>query len=60
MSSGEQSSANNLTALLYAMKEDAAWAWKQSMSGQTPDLFNLNRSWDLVVKEMLRREREGR
>lgn len=54
------SKETTLTALLYSLKEDATWAWKQSMSGQHPDLFNLNRAWDLVVKEVQRLEREGR
>lgn len=47
-----------LTALLYSLKEDATWAWKQSLNGSVPDLFNLNRAWDLVVKEVQRLERE--
>lgn len=51
---------NNLTALLYSLKEDATWAWKQSMDGHSPDLFNLNRAWELVVKEVQRLEREGK
>ena len=54
------SQSTNLSALLYALKEDATWAWKQSLGGQPPDLFQLAKAYELVVKEVQRLDREGK
>lgn len=56
----KQETQTTLSALLYSLSQDAHWAWKQSLNGSVPDLFNLNRAWDLVIKEVQRLEREGK
>lgn len=37
-----------LTTALWSLKEDATWAWKQSLEGKSPDLATLGRAWKNV------------
>ena len=42
-----------LTALLWALKEEANWAWKKSLEGQLPGP-TLEAAWENVQHELTR------
>lgn len=45
-----------LTLALYALKEEAAREWKKAIEGEPLDLVALQRSWDQVVREVMKLE----
>lgn len=46
----------SLSLALYALKEEAAAVWKESLDGSIPDLTALDRSWQQVVREIMKLE----
>jgi hypothetical protein len=49
-----------LALALYALKEEATNEWKRTVEGEPLDAVALQRSWDQVVRELMRLDAEGK
>jgi len=47
-----------LTAALYSLREDAAWAHRQALEGKLPDMHTLGRAWKNVEGLVVRMDHE--